>query len=235
MKLGAEICARAVVLFADLRGYSRIAERFSPQTLVPLLNQYFQLLADVTYQHRGTIFHMAGDGLLVGFGVPHEQPDRAQRAICTAQEMLVRFAALAKLWRERSNIVAGLGIGLHEGDVAVASVGSRLFNSQTLVGDAVNIASRLCQRARAGEIVFSGTFRRTFNARSIVLPALQLPPITFRGRSEPIDLFCVPLVKHLDQPASVSAPPAVAREVVRHEELVARLAVPAHRPIRTAW
>ena len=92
----ADIRTHAVIMFADLRGFTAISERLSPHEVVPLLNEYFSLLTEITFQHEGTVFHMAGDCLMVGFGVPFEQNDSAQRAVRAAQEMLDRFAVLAE-------------------------------------------------------------------------------------------------------------------------------------------
>lgn len=193
-----DIRTRAVVLFADLRGFTCISERLSPHEVVPLLNEYFSLLTEITFQHEGTVFHMAGDCLMVGFGVPLEQCDSSERAVLAAREMLVRFGRLADSWRERHQIETGLGIGINEGDVVAGNVGSAMFMNYTLIGDAVNIASRLCQRARAGEIVFSATIKRALDARGIDVRAVELPPMTLRGRSTAIDIFCVPLERRLD-------------------------------------
>jgi class 3 adenylate cyclase len=193
-----DIRTRAVVLFADLRGFTGISERLSPHEVVPLLNEYFSLLTEITFQHEGTVFHMAGDCLMVGFGVPLEQSDSSERAILAAQEMLERFGRLADSWRERHQIETGLGIGINEGDVVAGNVGSAMFMHYTLIGDAVNIASRLCQRARAGEMVFSGTIKRALDERGLDVHAVELPPMTLRGRSSPIDIFCVPLERRLD-------------------------------------
>jgi len=193
-----DIRTRAVVLFADLRGFTGISERLSPHEVVPLLNEYFSLLTEITFRHEGTVFHMAGDCLMVGFGVPLEQRDSPARAFLAAQEMLERFSHLADCWRERHQIETGLGIGINEGDVVAGNVGSASFMNYTLIGDAVNIASRLCQRARAGEMVFSGTVKRSLDARGVDVHAIELPPMTLRGRSTPIDIFCVPLERRLD-------------------------------------
>jgi adenylate cyclase len=193
-----DIRTRAVIMFADLRGFTGISERLSPHEVVPLLNEYFSLLVEIAFQHGGTVFHMAGDCLMVGFGVPLEQTDSPARAIATAQEMLERFSHLAESWRERHQIETGLGIGINEGDVVAGNVGSAMFMNYTIIGDAVNIASRLCQRARAGEVVFSGTVKRSLDARGLDIHAVELPPMTLRGRTAPIDIFCVPLAKRLD-------------------------------------
>lgn len=193
-----DIRTRAVIMFADLRGFTGISERMSPHEVVPLLNEYFSLLVAIAFQHGGTVFHMAGDCLMVGFGVPLEQSDGSSRAIFAAQEMLERFNDLAESWRERHRIETGLGIGINEGNVVAGNVGSAMFMNYTIIGDAVNIASRLCQRARAGEVVFSGTVKRSLDAGGLDIHAVELPPMTLRGRTAPIDIFCVPLDKRLD-------------------------------------
>src|SRR5580700_11048971 len=202
----ADIRTRAVIMFADLRGFTSISERLSPHEVVPLLNEYFSLLTEITFQHEGTVFHMAGDCLMVGFGVPFEQSDSPERAVRAAQEMLNRFALLADSWRIRHNIETGLGIGINEGDVVAGNVGSAMFMNYTIIGDAVNVASRLCQRARAGEMVLSRTLKHSLDARGLDIHAVELPPMTLRGRISPIDIYCVPITKRLhitEVPSSV--------------------------------
>jgi adenylate cyclase len=193
----ADARAHAVVLFADLRGFTSISEQLDPPKVVPLLNEYFSLLTEITFRHEGTVFHMAGDCLMLGFGVPLEQPDSAQRAMCAAREMLAGFAALAGSWQERYHLEAGLGIGINEGDVVAGNIGSSTYMSYTIIGDTVNIAARLCQRARAGEILFSSALKRSLDARGVDIVATALPPLRLRGRSHPIDIYCVPRVTRL--------------------------------------
>ena len=188
---------QAVVLFADLRGFTGIAERLRPREIVPLLNEYFSLLTEITFQHEGTVFHMAGDCLMVAFGVPREQPDSPERAVQAAHEMLARFAELACAWQARLDILTGLGIGINAGEVIAGSIGSATFMNYTIIGDAVNVASRLCQRARAGEIVLSRSLKTSLDARGLSIGAVELPAMEVRGRSAPIDICCVPTPKRL--------------------------------------
>lgn len=188
----ADARAHAVVLFADLRGFTGIAEQLDPHRVVPLLNEFFSLLTEITFKYDGTVFHMAGDCLMLGFGVPLEQPDSAQRAVSAGREMLASFAELAHSWRERYRVEAGLGIGINEGDVVAGNIGSSAYMNYTIIGDTVNIAARLCQRARAGEMLFSSTLKRSLDERGLDIGATPLPPLQLRGRSHPIDIFCVP-------------------------------------------
>jgi class 3 adenylate cyclase len=107
--------------------------------------------------------------------------------------MLNGFASLAQSWKKRYQIDAGLGIGINEGDVVAGNVGSSAYMSYTIIGDTVNVASRLCQRARAGEMLFSGAIKQSLDAHGLDIGALPLPPMRLRGRSSPIDIYCVPL------------------------------------------
>jgi len=193
----AEARAHVVVLFADLRGFTAISEQLEPQRVVPLLNEYFSLLTEITFRHEGTVFHMAGDCLMLAFGVPLEQPDSAQRAVRAAREMLAGFGELSCSWRERYEVEAGLGIGINEGEVVAGNVGSAAYMSYTIIGDTVNIAARLCQRARAGEMLFSSSLKRSLDAHGVDIGATALPPLQLRGRSHPIDIYCVPLATRL--------------------------------------
>ncbi len=194
-QLEAEIRRREEVLRRTFRRY--LSPRLQPSQVVPLLNEYFSLLTEITFRHDGTVFHMAGDCLMLGFGVPLEQSDSPCRAVRAAQEMLESFRELAHSWKERYGVDAGLGIGINEGDVVAGNIGSSSYMSYTLIGDTVNVAARLCQRARAGEMLFSRTVKQSLDALGLDIGATPLPPLQVRGRSGSIDIFCVPVAKRL--------------------------------------
>jgi class 3 adenylate cyclase len=187
-----EVRTRAVVLFADLRGFTGLSERLAPQQVVPLLNAYFSLLTEISFRHEGTVFHMAGDSLMLGFGVPLPQHDSTVRAVRAAREMLERFSRLARSWMDGYQIEAGLGIGINEGDVVAGNIGSSAYMSYTIIGDTVNIAARLCQRARSGEMLFSRAVKESLDAAGVDAGGIALPAMQLRGRVSPIELYCVP-------------------------------------------
>jgi adenylate cyclase len=196
---------RATVLFADMRGFTRLSEQLSASEVVPLLNEYFSLLTQIAFDHQGTVFNMAGDCLMVGFGVPVPQPDASVRAVNTAREMLSSFRALAESWKQRVGIEIGLGIGINEGEVIAGNIGSQQYLSYTIIGDAVNVACRLGQRARAGELLFSETVRNALTEAGADVGAVQLPPLILRGRQQPVSLYCVPIDERIDlRPSSLS-------------------------------
>jgi len=188
----------AVILFADLRGFTRMAEQLTPTQVVLLLNQYFSLLTEVAYRYEGVIFNMAGDSLLVGFGVPFEQPDAAGRAIKCGYDMLSAFETLSADWKTKYGLETGLGVGVNKGEVVAGNVGSPAYMSFTIIGDAVNIASRLMQRARAGELLLSDRVMEALREARVEVDAISLPPLTLRGRTEPIGLYCIPFKGRID-------------------------------------
>ncbi len=182
----------ATALFADMRGFTSLAEQLPPADVVPILNEYFKLLTDIAFQYEGTVFNMAGDCLMVGFGVPFEQNDATVRAYRTAREMLTRFAELETRWKRHFGIEAGLGIGINEGEVIAGNIGSPGYMNYTIIGDAVNVAARLGQRARAGELLFPENIKRSLDSAGLDSDAVLMSTISLRGRAEPVEIFCVP-------------------------------------------
>ena len=189
---------RAAVLFADLRGYTRLCEQLSPEAIVPLLNEYFALLGRITGAHAGTVFHTAGDGMMVGFGVRSDNGDCPAQALLAARAMLTEFETLAVSWRERFGIHVALGVGLHVGSVMAARVGTSERSEYTLIGDSVNVAARLCQRARAGEVLFSGSLRQGLDSEHLAEGARALPSLSLRGRTEPVEVYCLACAQRLE-------------------------------------
>jgi class 3 adenylate cyclase len=188
---------KAAVMFADMRGFTSMSERLGPGDTLKVLNEYFSMLTEIAFRHDGTIFNMSGDSLMIGYGVPVEQQDSTSRAIETAAEMLQGFHGLAAEWHSRHDIHVGLGIGINDGEVLAGDVGSSQYMSYTMIGDTVNVAARLSQRARAGEMLFSGSVKRSLDDRGYDVGAIALPPLTLRGRSGPLDIFCVPRVERM--------------------------------------
>ncbi len=192
---------QAAVLFADMRGFTGLAERLSPALVFELLNQFFAVLTSVAVHHEGTVISMAGDSLMVGFGVPNAQPDAGIRAIRAACEMLKGFAPLAQQWLQRFGIETGLGIGINHGEVFAGNIGTDQYMNYTLIGDTVNIAARLSQRARAGEVLFSDGLKLSLDAAGeCSVPVIALPPLTLRGRSTSIEIYCVPTDIRIEMP-----------------------------------
>lgn len=196
--------ACVTVLFADLRGYTGLAERLPAASVVPLLDEFFRVLATAIETYGGTVFHMAGDAMMAGFGVNGESGNGAREALAAGHAMLQGFAPIAARWRTELSIEAGIGVGLHLGEVAVGVLGPPRHEAATLVGDTVNVAARLCSRARAGEVLLSCTVASALEGNATASgapvglpPFLQLPQFELRGRRVPIDIWCVPAAERL--------------------------------------
>ena len=184
------------VLFADMRGFTAIAEQLSPDEVVPLLNEYFSLLSAITTEYGGTVFHIAGDGLMAGFGVPRAEPDASTRAVAAARRMISGFNGIACDWKTRLGLDTGIGIGINAGEVIIGDVGAPERPSYTLIGDTVNVAARLVQRARAGEALFSRSVWQSLDSGADGI--VELPPMVLRGRSRPVEIYCMPAGTRLD-------------------------------------
>jgi adenylate cyclase len=186
----------ATVLFVDLRGYTRLAEQLPATSVVPLLDEFLNMLTATTERHGGQIFHVAGDGLMAGFGVQDPMHDGTLEAIAAGRAMVTKFEPIAVRWHREFSIVTGVGIGIHRGEVARAYLGPPGNKTLTLIGDTVNVAARLCNRARAGEVLFSGSVAKSGQiiARPIPEPQpfLRLPQFALKGRNAPLDIYCVP-------------------------------------------
>jgi adenylate cyclase len=196
--------AQATVLFADLRGYTGMAERLPAARIVPLLDEFCRTLSIATETYGGSVFHMAGDGMMAGFGLNGGLGVGVREALAAGHAMLRGFAPVASRWRSQLSIDAGIGVGLHEGEVAVGVLGPPRHKTATLVGDTVNVAARLCSRARAGEVLFSCTVAAALKSSTATpgdavgaTPFLQLPQFELRGRRGPIDIWCVPAAERL--------------------------------------
>ena len=193
---------RATVLFADLRGYVGMAERLPAARVMPLLDEFLGALASAAETYGGKVFHIAGDGMMAGFGVDGESGHGASAALAAGHTMLRDFSPIAARWRSELSIDSGIGVGLHEGEVAVGVLGPPPHRAATLVGDTVNVAARLCSRARAGEVLFSSTVAAALDGNASapaagLPPYLQLPQFELRGRRSPIDIWCVPAMERL--------------------------------------
>jgi adenylate cyclase len=190
----------ATVLFVDLRGYTGIAEKLPAPRVARLLEELCAVLGHVIEQHRGKIYHIAGDGLMAGFGLRGAPRDGALEALNAGRQMLVQFLPIAARWRDELQIDTGIGIGIHLGEVALGLLGPSGHKKATLVGDTVNVAARLCDRARAGEVLFSSAVAAAIGDEgngSGAASYVQLPQFELRGRSDPLDIWCVPALARL--------------------------------------
>ncbi|HEX8565668.1 MAG TPA: adenylate/guanylate cyclase domain-containing protein, partial [Pyrinomonadaceae bacterium] len=167
------------VLFADIRGFSRIAERERPEKIVRLLNRFFSEMTEIVFAHGGTLDKYIGDEIMSLFGAPTVTPDDASNAVSAAIEMQKRLIELNAELKTDGFEQIGVGIGLHTGEAIVGYVGSERRSEYTAIGDTVNLASRLQANALAGQILLSGVTAQSVAGKFSLLPRT---PITVKNR-----------------------------------------------------
>jgi adenylate cyclase len=146
---------RVVVLFSDIRGFTAIAESLPPTQMANQLNEYFGAMVDVVFQHGGALDKFIGDALMAYWGAPEQREDDAERAVAAALDMQGALHQLNTRWRAAGRPELHVGIGIHQGDAFVGNIGSPRRLEFTLIGDTVNVASRLCGLALADELLVS--------------------------------------------------------------------------------
>jgi class 3 adenylate cyclase len=182
-----------VALFADLRGFTRLSETVPVSSIVPMLNEFFGVLTDAAHENEGTVFSMAGDSMLVGFNVPVPQPDAAERALNTARSMIERFEPVARRWHTEHGLSTGVGVGIEAGEAVAGNVGAASFMSYTIIGDPVNVAARLMQRAAANELLIGPGAAAALKSRLGGTAGLDRRKVELKGKSEPVEVVSLRL------------------------------------------
>ncbi|HEY7762714.1 MAG TPA: adenylate/guanylate cyclase domain-containing protein [Actinomycetota bacterium] len=172
--------------FSDIRGFTSSAEHMEPEELVTGLNEYFSEMTDIVFEHGGTLDKYVGDAIMVFFGDPIPQEDHAERAVRMGLEMLDRLRSLEHHWLKRYAEVFEIGIGITTGWVTVGDIGSSTRTDYTVVGNQVNLASRLADQARAGQILVTES---TMAAVDRFVDGKQVDEISLKGVSRPIKIY----------------------------------------------
>ncbi len=176
------------VLFSDIRGFSAIAERLAARDVATVVGRHLSAMAEVIVAHGGTIDKFQGDAVMAVFGAPDPQPDHAERALRCGIAMQARQVELnAEGWGIEDVPELGVGIGVNTGRVIAGTVGGGGRLEYTVVGDAVNVASRLQSEAEAGEIVASASTI----AQAPGVSRVPMGPRVVKGREEPVEVFRV--------------------------------------------
>jgi adenylate cyclase len=178
----------ATVLYSDIRDFTPLSERVEPGDLVRFLNSYFSEMADIVFDHNGTLDKFLGDALVAVFGSPIAGPNDALNAARCAVAMIRRVREMTFLVGKIS-----IGIGLHHGNVIHGNIGSEKMMQYTVIGDTVNTTERLSSVAERNQIVLSPTLAKTLGSHIETRP---LGIVDLKGKSEPMETFellrCLP-------------------------------------------
>lgn len=180
---------RAVtVMFTDIRGFTSMSEKMSPDEIASLMSEYFEEMVDIIFEFGGTLDKFIGDAIMALWGAPIAHPDDADKAVQAAIAMQKAVAELNEHWKKESRPTITVGIGINHGDVFAGNIGSHRRLEYTVLGDAVNTASRLCSKAGGGEILISPILYEKLANK----PAVdELEPMPMKGKAKPVPVFRV--------------------------------------------
>ena len=176
------------ILFTDIRGFTSMSEKMEPERVVTTLNEYFSDMIDIVFKHNGTLDKIIGDELMVLYGAPIKGEKDTQRAVETAVEMQRKINELNKERHKRNEPPILVGAGINKGLVVSGNIGSRDLMDYTVIGDTVNVASRLCAAAGPGEIMVSDSVYKT-TKKSFSYEKLN--PIKVKGKEKKIPVFLI--------------------------------------------
>ncbi len=186
VKKGGQLVETCTVFNSDIRGFTAMSERASPESLVEMLNEYFEHMVETVFKFEGTLDKFMGDGIMALWGAPVAHPDDAIRSVSCALEQKVVLEEF-----NRGRVAAALppldvGFGIHTGPLVAGYIGSSKALSYTVVGDTANTSARLCGVASAGQIVVSEPTLDLLKGRFVYE---ELPPAHLKNKEKPFRCF----------------------------------------------
>jgi len=181
---------RVVVVFSDIRSFTSLSEQISPEELFSLLNEYLTAMVKIIFAHGGTLDKFIGDAILAHWGALDDGDEKkfAASALAAAQDMIKELERLNAGWKTRGLTELGIGVGLHLGEVLAGEIGSEQRTEFGVIGDAVNLASRLegMTKAFSCQWMGSGQFMTAAGGQDALR---RIARVRVKGREEPVDLW----------------------------------------------
>ncbi len=187
LKLGGEKKDLSV-LFSDIRSFTSISEGMTPEDLVHLLNEYLTVMTDIVFKYDGTLDKYIGDALMAVYGAPLDQPDHPKRACASALDMMEGLKALNEKWIKEGKTPLDIGIGINTGPMMVGNMGSDQRFDYTVMGDAVNLGSRLegANKSYKTHILISDS---TYERVKDDFVCMELDHVRVKGKKQPVGIF----------------------------------------------
>jgi adenylate cyclase len=177
------------VLFSDIRGFTTITERGQPEEIVHMLNEYFTHMVEIVFRNHGTIDKFVGDMVMALFGAPLPDPDHADHAVGAALDMMDELKRLNAKWvAEGRDVKVDIGIGVNTGPMIAGNIGSDQIMSYTVIGDAVNLGSRLesLNKQYSTHIIISDETRQRLTGKYVFR---SLGDVVVKGKTKPVAIF----------------------------------------------
>src|SRR5882757_10254680 len=170
------------VVFCDLRGFTAFTETTEPEEAMNVLREYHAALGELIFKYEGTLDRYAGDGVMILFNAPIQFADHTKRAVKMSTEMRDTIGQLTERWRNRGHNL-GFGIGIALGYATLGQIGFEQRLEYAAIGSVTNLASRLCDEAKAGQIVVS---RRVYGMVEEWVEGRPIDDLTLKGFNHPI-------------------------------------------------
>jgi adenylate cyclase len=174
------------VMFTDIRGFTALSENEPPEKIVADLNEYFTLMVDVVIKYEGTLDKFIGDAIMAVWGAPVPFEDKELRSVKAGLEMQAVLAQFNKDRISKNLIPLTMGVGINTGIVVSGNLGSDKRSDYTVIGDEVNLASRLCSVAKPGQVLISDF---TYRKLKGLVEVKTLEPVTLKGFSVPVNVY----------------------------------------------
>jgi adenylate cyclase len=177
------------VLFSDIRDFTTMSETTEPEKIVEMLNVHFTVMADIILKHNGTIDKYIGDAIMAFWGAPVKSDDHAEQAVLAGMEMLEGVKEVNRILKERGfNHEIKIGIGINTGMATIGNIGSDKKKNYTVVGDTVNLSSRLesITKEQKTPLLFS---EYTYNKIKDKIPCQLIGNVTVKGREQSVDIY----------------------------------------------
>jgi adenylate cyclase len=173
------------VVFCDLRGFTAFTELAEPEEVMTVLREYHETLGELIYRYEGTLERFAGDGILILFNDPIMHEDHAKRAVRMAMEMQDGIKVLLDRWKKRGHVL-GFGVGIALGHATLGQIGFDRRFEYAAIGSVTNLASRLCDQAKAGQILIS---QRIFGMIDDEIEANHVGDLNLKGFHRPMAAY----------------------------------------------
>lgn len=180
------------MLFSDIRGFTKMADGRPPEDVVNMLNEYFEVMVDVLFQHSGTLDKFVGDEIIGLFGAPLELDDAPLKAVTCGIAMMKALDEFNRTREAENQQPIKIGIGINTGNVITGAIGSSKALQYTAIGDAMNLASRLVNIAQPGEIILSA---ETYKKVAHHIEAVGPEKVPLRGIEEPQEIYRLIAIK----------------------------------------
>ena len=174
------------ILLSDLRGFSTMAESCPPVLLLELLNRYFLRMSEVILKYNGVIDKFMGDSIMALFGVPESHPDDLERALACATEMQMAMSDINQVNEALGMPSLYMGIGVNSGEVVAGNLGSELHSEYTVIGNEVNMVSRIEAHSLRGQILLS---ENTYQKAKAFIEIGDINEVHVKGRKEAIRMY----------------------------------------------